>query len=183
MDARQVRCAPAAQSHDSRRHRARCDNGLSPRRHARFPSPSRRPSVGSLPRSARAVRDTPRFFEYDRPLIGKAEAFGFGTDLLSVRIITKARADGLIKANHYSRAVVWSSSVHLGVYSAIDLIGAMQFGPAMNPASGAKVVRGTEPDQWLELNRMWLADDKPANTASRAIRYALTLIRRRRPRV
>jgi hypothetical protein len=125
----------------------------------------------------------PRFIEGDRLLIGRAEAIGFGTDALMVRVIPKAVADAMIAENHYSRSAVWSSSVHLGVYADGTIIGAMQFGPAMNPASGGKIVSGTEPDQWLELNRMWFCDAKPANTASRAIRYALTLVRRRRPRV
>ncbi len=125
----------------------------------------------------------PRFFESDPQLLGKAEALGFGTAALSVRLVAKDRADEVMVANHYSHSAVWSSSVHLGVFAGEDFIGALQLGPAMNPASGASIVRNTEPDQWLELNRMWLADEKPENTASRAIRYALTLVRRRRPRV
>jgi hypothetical protein len=129
------------------------------------------------------VVTAPRFIEAEPMLIGRAEAIGFGTDAMHVRLIPKAVADALITQNHYSGSAVWSSCVHLGVYAAGDLIGAMQFGPAMNPASGGKVVRGTQPDQWLELNRMWLSGAKPVNAASRAIRYALTLVRRRRPRV
>ena len=125
----------------------------------------------------------PRWIEGDKALIGQPDALGFGTDALYVALIPKVQADAIIAANHYSRSAVWSSSVHLGVYADEQIIGALQFGPAMNPASGANIVRGTEPDQWLELNRMWLADTRPDNTASRAIRYALTLIRRRRPRL
>lgn len=98
-----------------------------------------------------------------------------------VRRIEKATADRLIREGHYSKSVVWSSSDHFGVFSGGASIGALQFGPAMNPASGAKVVEGTQGDNWLELNRMWLAEDKPANTATRAISFSLRLLKRDKP--
>ena len=104
-------------------------------------------------------------------------------DGLRVCAIDKAIADRLIREGHYSRSVVWSSSVHVGVYFGGAIIGALQFGPAMNPKSGDKVVAGTTVETFLELNRMWLADEKPTYCASRAISGALRLIRHWRPRV
>jgi hypothetical protein len=100
-----------------------------------------------------------------------------------VEAIPKREADAIIRAGHYSGSVVWSSCLHLGVYAGARLIGALQFGPGMNPASGSKVVRDTPKGGWLELNRMWLDDDKPPNTATQAISQALALIRRTRPHV
>jgi hypothetical protein len=102
---------------------------------------------------------------------------------VSVRLIEKALADEIIRSGHYSGSTVWSSNAHFGVYVGSDLIGAMQFGPGMNPASGARIVAGSTPSTWLELNRLWLADDKPENTTSRAISCALRVIRKRRPSV
>lgn len=108
---------------------------------------------------------------------------GATSDPVRVRIIEKSWADEIIRAGHYSRSVVWSSNLHLGVFVGDDLIGAMQFGPAMNPASGERIVRGSTPETWLELNRLWFADDKPSNTGSRAISCAIKVIRNTRPRV
>lgn len=124
-----------------------------------------------------------RYIEGLKPLLGKADVSGFGDDVFQVRAISRAEAERIIKAGHYSKSTVWSSSVHLGVFVDNVCIGALQFGAAMNPGSGASIVEGTEADQWLELNRMWLADEKPENTASRAIAYALRYLRRTRPRV
>src|SRR5687767_14681539 len=118
----------------------------------------------------------------DGDLFGHRPVVGFGDGEVAVRVIPKDTADRWIREGHYSRSVVWSSNEHFGVYVDGMLSGAMQFGPAMNPASGAAVVEGTEPDQWCELNRLWLADEKPANTTSRAVAFGLKLLRERRPR-
>ncbi len=121
--------------------------------------------------------------ERQQTLYGPNEVAGATAGNVEVHLISKAEADAIIRQGHYSHTVVWSSSVHLGVYTHDRLIGAMQFGPAMNPASGAKVVAGSTVDSWLELNRLWLDDDKPANTGSRAISCAISIIRARLPRV
>lgn len=116
-------------------------------------------------------------------LFGLPPVVGAQSGPISVRIIDKDQADAIIRAGHYSGSVVWSSNVHIGVYNDDHLIGCLQFGPAMNPASGQKVVADSTPETWLELNRMWLSDAKPANTASRAIAGALKVIRNVKPRV
>lgn len=116
-------------------------------------------------------------------LFGLPPVVGARSGPIAVRLIGKDEADGIIRAGHYSASVVWSSNLHFGVYADDTLIGALQFGPAMNPASGEKVVAGSTPETWLELNRMWLADEKPPNTASRAIAGALKVIRNAKPRV
>jgi len=105
---------------------------------------------------------------------------------LLVKPIPKRVADNIVRNGHYSRSVVWSSSLHFGVFwtgAAGKPIGALQFGPGMNPASGARIVSGTERNGWLELNRTWLADEKPPNCASRAIAFSLRLVHQARPAV
>jgi hypothetical protein len=47
----------------------------------------------------------------------------------------------------------------------------------MNPASCGSVVEGTEMNQYLELNRMWLDDKAPRNSESMAISYSIRYIR------
>lgn len=121
---------------------------------------------------------------YGHPtLFGPDEVIGAESGEIAVALITKDEADAIIRSGHYSHSVVWSSNVHLGVYADGELIGAMQFGPAMNPASGARVVAESTTESWLELNRLWLTDDKPPNTSSRAISCALRVIRHRQQKV
>ncbi len=114
-------------------------------------------------------------------LVGPPDVIGATSGEVCARLIPKEEAEAIICAGHYSRTVVWSSSLHFGVYASGVLIGAMQFGPAMNPASGSRIVASATPESWLELNRLWLADDKPANVGSRAISCALKVIRHQRP--
>lgn len=119
----------------------------------------------------------------DPNLLGEQPVVGAASGPISVRAIAKTDADRIVRAGHYSGTVVWSSNLHFGVYDSGSLIGALQFGPAMNPASGASVVAGSTTDSWLELNRLWLSDDRPENAASRAISLSLRLIRHMRPAV
>lgn len=106
---------------------------------------------------------------------------GFGCEALVVREIPKARADHFVSEHHYAGSPVWSSNVHLGVFLGEDLAAALQFGPAMNPASGASVVADTRPDEWIELNRMVSVGETPDWFGSRAIAYAIRYLRRVRP--
>lgn len=123
-------------------------------------------------------------FSYGPPdLFGHRDVLACGDGVVQVYRMDKDAADEIITRGHYSHSVVWSSSMHFGVRDVSNglLIGALQFGPAMNPASGGKVVRDCLPDEWLELNRMWLSDAKPINCATRAISYALRLAKADRP--
>lgn len=111
-------------------------------------------------------------------LMGAPRVCGFGDDAFQVREIHRDQANALIRRNHYSHSIVNNSYVHLGVFIAGELYGVLQFGYAMNPASGANIVAGTPNDGYLELNRMWLDDWAPKNSESRAISYAIRYIRR-----
>jgi hypothetical protein len=53
----------------------------------------------------------------------------------------------------------------------------------MNPASQASVVKDTEIDEYLELNRMWLSDEAPKNSESKAISYSIKYIKRKYPKI
>jgi len=116
-------------------------------------------------------------------LVGSREAIGFGDAAFNVRLIDRNLANDIIIANHYSRRVYRASTLHLGVFMGGDMVGVIQFGFAMNPASADSVVAGTLMSEYLELNRMWLADAAPRNSESRALAYAIRLIRRARPAV
>jgi hypothetical protein len=116
-------------------------------------------------------------------LLTSREAIGFGDHAFCVHLIDRKLANGLIEANHYSRRVYRGSTLHLGVFMAGKMVGVLQYGYAMNPASGDSVVAGTLMNEYLELNRMWLADVAPRNSESKALAYSIRLIRRVRPTV
>lgn len=116
-------------------------------------------------------------------LFGQPDAIGFGDDAFYVREIGRDLANGIIVANHYSRKFYSGTYIHLGVFIGDDLLGVLQFGYAMNPASAGSVVTGTELDEYLELNRMWLDDLAPHCSESRALSHAIKFIRRRYPKV
>jgi adenine modification enzyme len=113
----------------------------------------------------------------------KGVVIGFGDEAYHVKEIPSKLARETIRANHYSKTIVNNSYVNLGVYWRGVFVGCLQFGYAMNPNSGRRVVAGTENRQYLELNRMWVADVVPANGESMAIAYAIRFIRARYPGV
>ena len=116
-------------------------------------------------------------------LFGQGDVVGFGSDSFHVREIDRVLANQLIVTNHYSKKVYAATYIHLGVYLDGELSGALQFGYAMNPASGGSVVAGTEMNEYLELNRMWLDDICPRNSESMALSYAIKYIKRKYPKV
>lgn len=116
-------------------------------------------------------------------LFGKRTVIGFCDQEIMVKQINKTQANKIISQNHYSKTTVWSSNLHLGVFVGDDIIGALQFGPPMNPAASNKIVKNTPTNGCLELNRMWLNDLKPTNCASRAVSFAIKIIKKTRPDV
>ena len=137
----------------------------------------------AIPRFAASDGSPPSFvYSLQDSLWGEPEIIGFGNDAFAVKEMERGKANAIVRANHYSRTTYNNSLIHLGVY-APELKGVLQFGQAMNPQSQAGVVTETLPDEYLELNRMWLDDALPRNSESRAISYALTYIRRKYPKI
>lgn len=117
-------------------------------------------------------------------LFGPDVLEGYEDDELRVQIVPKELADALIRRNHYSKATCWASSLHFGVFAQSGaLLGALQYGPPMNSGSVGHIVRDSTYRNMVELNRMWLRDEKPANTATRAISFSIRVIRSMRPQV
>lgn len=116
-------------------------------------------------------------------LFGKPEIVGFGESDFYIKEIYKDLANGLIRRNHYSHKVYAGTTIHLGVYITGELLGVLQYGYAMNPASCGSVVRDTKQDQYLELNRMWLDDKALRNSESKAISYSLKYVRGKFPKI
>lgn len=116
-------------------------------------------------------------------LFGQPDVVGFGGADFYVREMPRDKANSVIKANHYSKTFANSTYIHLGVYIGGNFRGVLQFGYAMNPASAGSVVTDTAMDEYLELNRMWLDDDAPHCSESRALSHAFKFIKRKHPKV
>lgn len=116
-------------------------------------------------------------------LFGQPEVIGFGTKSFYVKEMGRILANETIIKNHYSKKVYNATYIHLGLYIEDKLCGVLQYGYAMNPASCGSVVKGTEQDQYLELNRMWLDDIAPRNSESRAISFSVKYIKGKYPKI
>jgi adenine modification enzyme len=120
-----------------------------------------------------------RGFRYSKQqeLFAKREIIGFGDPDFYIEEIERNKANKIIIKNHYSHKYYNATYIHLGVFINKELIGVLQYGYAMNPASGSSVVKGTELNEYLELNRMWLDDKAPRNSESKAISFSIKYIR------
>ena len=116
-------------------------------------------------------------------LFGNAEIVGFGSVDFKVKEIPRGKANKIIMENHYSKKFYSASTIHLGVFLNDVMIGVLQFGYAMNPASQGGVVKGTKIDEYLELNRMWFQDDSPPNAKTQALSYSIKYIKRKLPKI
>lgn len=108
---------------------------------------------------------------------------GFGTKDFFVALIDRDSANKIIIENHYSGKFYAASKLHLGIFKDGLLLGVLQYGCAMNPASFATVVSNTKENEYYELNRMWLCDSLGKNSESRAISYSIKFIKRHNPEI
>ncbi len=98
-----------------------------------------------------------------------------------VKPIAAADANRIVRALHYSHKVVQNSQVHLGVFLDGRCGGALQFGPSMDKRKMVSLVRGTLWNEFIELNRMAMADWLPRNGESRVLGVALRWLKREYP--
>ncbi len=138
-----------------------------------------------MEKAKNTVEQKTKSFIYDSQAVffGERKIIGFGNTDFYIKEIPRDLANSIIVKNHYSHKFYSASYIHLGVWVEGELLGVLQFGYAMNPASGKSVVRNTKLNQYLELNRMWLDDKAARNSESKAISYALKYIRARYPRI
>lgn len=118
-------------------------------------------------------------------LFGHAEIIGFGSDSFHIKEMDKNISNDMIIKNHYSHKVAGFATtyIYLGVFINNELLGTLQYGFAMNPASAKNIVRDTGIYEHLELNRMWISDKAGRNTESMAISYSIRYIKARFPKI
>ena len=112
-------------------------------------------------------------------LWGESECIGFGSKDFYIKVIERNLSNQLIIKNHYSKKVYNGTYIHLGVFICGQLKGVLQYGYAMNPASCSSVVEGTKKNEYLELNRMWIADNVGKYPESKAISYSIKYIKKK----
>ena len=81
-------------------------------------------------------------FSKQNTLFGNREVIGFGIDEFYVKKIDRKLAVKTIKKNHYSKKVVNSSFLHLGIFINKEFMGVLQFGYLFNPTYNIKIVKG-----------------------------------------
>jgi hypothetical protein len=102
---------------------------------------------------------------------------------LIVKPISATDANRVVRALHYSGKVVNNSQVHLGVFLDGKCGGALQFGPSLDKRKIIGLVSGTLWNEFIELNRLALADWLPRNSESRAIGCAFRWMRKQYPHI
>lgn len=102
---------------------------------------------------------------------------------LVLKPITRSEADAVIKREHYSGKVVQNSQIHMGIFFAGRLEGALQFGPSLDKRKMLGLVTETPWNGFLELNRMALSEALPPNSESRSISIAMKLLGKYAPKV
>lgn len=111
------------------------------------------------------------------PMFGHKDIIGYGSEEFYIKEIERDLACDIIIKNHYSKKIYNGTYINLGVFIKNELLGVLQYGYAMNTASCNSVVEGTEMNQYLELNRMWLDDKALRNSESMAISYSIKFIK------
>lgn len=100
---------------------------------------------------------------------------------ITLKPITAAEGNAVVKAHHYSGKVVNNSQIHIGVFYQGKLEGAMQFGPSLDKRKIQPLVEGTGWNEFIELNRMAFSEKLPRNSESRAIAIAMRILRKHAP--
>lgn len=106
-----------------------------------------------------------------------------GVKDIIVKPINATAANAFVKAHHYSGKVVPNSQLHFGCFLNGVLGGVMQFGPSINKQGTINLVKGTEWNGFIELNRMAFSELLPKNSESRCIAVALRLIKKHYPHI
>jgi len=102
---------------------------------------------------------------------------------IKVKPIPKTAADKIVKKIHYSGKVTKNSRLNFGVFYKGILMGAMQFGPPTDKSKILPLVRNTEWNGMMELNRLAFSDALPRFSESRALSLAFKWIKKNAPHI
>lgn len=100
-----------------------------------------------------------------------------------VKPIASKLANKVCRAYHYSGKVVPNSNIHFGVFLDGSCLGVLQFGPCMVKRKMMGLVKGTQWDEFIELNRMAFSNELPRFSESRAIGICLKILKKKYPKL
>jgi len=100
---------------------------------------------------------------------------------ITIQAISPKNANAIIKRLHYSGKVVNNSQLHFGVFLHGRCGGALQFGPSLDKRKLISLVKDTKWNEFIELNRMALADWLPRNGESRSIGLCMKVLKKNYP--
>lgn len=100
---------------------------------------------------------------------------------IRIRPISSSLSRRFIETHHYSGKSQSNAVLHFGVYWQNSLEGVMMFGSPMVRQKALAAFPGLHWNGLLEINRMVFTDKLPRNSESRALGFALRLLRKKRP--
>lgn len=100
-----------------------------------------------------------------------------------IKVIPAKIANDFVRRVHYSGKVVPNSCLHFGCFLDGDLHGVMQYGPSLRKDKILELVKGTNWNEFIELNRMAFDDYLPRNSESYCISVSIRLIKKYAPQI
>ncbi len=100
-----------------------------------------------------------------------------------VKVIPSKIANEFVKKHHYSGKVVPNSSLHFGCFLDDKLHGVLSYGSSLDKSKTIGLVKDTNWNDYLELNRMAFDDYLPKYSESRCIAISIKLIKKNAPHI
>ena len=95
---------------------------------------------------------------------------------IQVRPVSVKIAKEIILRNHYLHSLPGGTQMTFGVFLGQRLLGALALG--VGPFNAYRLVEGAAPTDCLTLSRLWLSEELPKNSESRALGVVLRSLRR-----
>ena len=100
-----------------------------------------------------------------------------------VKVIPSKIANEFVKQNHYSGKVVPNSSLLFGCFLDNKLHGVLSYGSSLDKSKTIGLVKDTNWNDYLELNRMAFDEYLPKYSESRCIAITFKLIKKNAPQI
>jgi hypothetical protein len=100
-----------------------------------------------------------------------------------VKVIPSKIANEFVRKNHYSGKVVPNSTLHFGCFLDDKLHGVMSYGSPFVKKNVLPIVKDSEWNSMIELNRMAFDDYLPKYSESRCIAISIKLIKKNAPQI
>jgi hypothetical protein len=98
--------------------------------------------------------------------------------------INRTIGNTIIKNNHYSGTVNAGTKYTLGVFHKdYGLCGVIQLGTGVNPSKTKDWVKGTNTNEFLELNRLWVGDELGKNSESHILSLMIKWVKKHNPKI